>query len=202
MNKLKTILILFIFTLITPTCLAICEEGQIDINSASAEELDEIIYIGLSRAEQIIDLRPFDSVDDLIEVSGIGEIYLDAIKEQGLACVDEEDSTDDEEQEEDEEKQKQEDEEEEQSKEDDESKEETETLKDERNSDKDNLETDLEEEKIKNITLEPINLNSEDIKDKNEENPEWTVCGFIAFCVLLGFLFIERKRRLNKNEFE
>lgn len=39
-----------------------CEEGQIDINSASLSELDEIINIGLTRADLIIKARPFESV--------------------------------------------------------------------------------------------------------------------------------------------
>jgi len=43
--------------------------------------------LGSSRAEQIIALRPFDSVDDMIRISGIGDVHLSAIKTEGLACV-------------------------------------------------------------------------------------------------------------------
>ena len=64
-----------------------CGEGQIDINTASKEELDRIINIGPVRAAEIIQLRPFSSVDDLIRVRGIGPQRLDDIKAQGLACV-------------------------------------------------------------------------------------------------------------------
>ena len=64
-----------------------CNETQINLNVASAEELTEIIYIGEVTAGYIIDSRPFTSLDDLLNVSGIGEIKLTAIKSQGLACV-------------------------------------------------------------------------------------------------------------------
>lgn len=64
-----------------------CSEGQINVNAASFEELQEIKHIGPARAEQILDLRPFDSLDDLTEVDGIGPSRLEDIKDQGLACV-------------------------------------------------------------------------------------------------------------------
>jgi competence protein ComEC len=64
-----------------------CREGQIDVNTASKEELDRIINIGPVRAAEMIRLRPFSSVDDLIRIRGIGPQRLDDIKAQGLACV-------------------------------------------------------------------------------------------------------------------
>ena len=73
---------------------ALCEEGQININTASAEELDELYGIGPVKAEAIINARPFDSVNDLINVFGIGQVTLDRIIGQGLACVEEETGTD------------------------------------------------------------------------------------------------------------
>lgn len=57
------------------------------MNSATAEELDGIKHIGLERAGQIIDLRPFSSLDDLVRIKGIGPQRLAEIKAQGLACV-------------------------------------------------------------------------------------------------------------------
>jgi competence ComEA-like helix-hairpin-helix protein len=62
----------------------------VNINTASLKELIQIIHIGAIRAEQIIQLRRerlFSSVEDLIRVSGIGEITLAAILAQELACV-------------------------------------------------------------------------------------------------------------------
>ncbi|MGA0354449.1 MAG: helix-hairpin-helix domain-containing protein, partial [Ilumatobacteraceae bacterium] len=51
-------------------------EACVDVNTASAEALDEIVHIGPSRAADIIALRPFTSVEDLIRVSGIGDARL------------------------------------------------------------------------------------------------------------------------------
>jgi len=65
-------------------------EGCVDVNHASKEDLKRIIHIDDERAEQIIALRtqrPLGSVDGLTRVSGIGEVRLREIKEQGLACV-------------------------------------------------------------------------------------------------------------------
>lgn len=64
-----------------------CEPGQVNINTASIGELQSIYQIGPARAEQIVELRPFSSVDDLIRVNGIGEGHLGGIKAQGVACV-------------------------------------------------------------------------------------------------------------------
>jgi competence protein ComEC len=62
----------------------------IDVNRAGLVELQEIIHIGPVRAYEIIDLRriqPFQSVDDLIRVDGIGPARLGDIKAQGKACA-------------------------------------------------------------------------------------------------------------------
>lgn len=61
--------------------------GRIDVNSASLEELQEIIHIGESRAEEIMDLRPFNSLDELTRVTGIGDARLADIIEEGKAYV-------------------------------------------------------------------------------------------------------------------
>ena len=81
---MKVVLILI---LLMPFVFAACEDGQIDINSASEEELTEINYVGEVRAAEIVSMRPFDSVDDLVRVYGIGEKTMERIKSQGLACV-------------------------------------------------------------------------------------------------------------------
>ncbi len=64
-----------------------CEEGQIDINAATPEELEELDGVGPVIAGRIVEERPFESVDDLERVSGIGPVTLAGIQEQGLACV-------------------------------------------------------------------------------------------------------------------
>lgn len=83
-------LIIFFIILLTPTIFALCENNQIDINTASKTDLDKLYGIGEIKAQAIIDSRPFDSVDDLIDVYGIGEVTLQNIKSQGLACVENE----------------------------------------------------------------------------------------------------------------
>ncbi|QKS72551.1 MBL fold metallo-hydrolase [Paenalkalicoccus suaedae] len=61
--------------------------GCIDINSASFDELQGIIHIGPERAEELISLRPFNSVDDLTRVNGIAAGRLGDIVAEGAACA-------------------------------------------------------------------------------------------------------------------
>ena len=60
--------------------------GLVDINRASAAELEELPGVGPATAEAIIAHReqsgPFASVDDLIDVRGIGDAKLEQIRPQ------------------------------------------------------------------------------------------------------------------------
>src|SRR5688572_4054155 len=59
----------------------------VNINTASASDLERIIHIGPVRAQEIITKRPFRSVDDLTRVSGISDARLRDIKAEGIASV-------------------------------------------------------------------------------------------------------------------
>ncbi|MCX6723282.1 MAG: DUF5011 domain-containing protein [Candidatus Staskawiczbacteria bacterium] len=61
--------------------------GQININTASAEDLDKITQVGPATAQKIIQARPFYLFNDLLKVSGIGLVTLQKIIEQGCAYV-------------------------------------------------------------------------------------------------------------------
>ncbi|MCI5840162.1 MAG: helix-hairpin-helix domain-containing protein [Peptoniphilaceae bacterium] len=57
----------------------------ININSASKEELMKLPNIGEKRAEAIIEYRSdnkFEKIEDLMKVTGIGQKYFDALKDQ------------------------------------------------------------------------------------------------------------------------
>ena len=60
---------------------------KIDINSAPLEDLVKVIHIGKVRAEELISLRPFSSLNDLTRIKGIGKTRVEDIKKQDLAWV-------------------------------------------------------------------------------------------------------------------
>ncbi len=179
-NKLSLLIIIFIFNIFYIS--ALCNEGQIDINTASLEELDNIIWVGNATAQKIIALRPFNSIDELDKVSGIGDIKLADIKSQGLACVDSEA----------------------------EDNEENETETEEIVNNKTNIDNESSIKEAveiktspKKTGLETIELNPKDIKSgDNFESLKgnYAIYGFIAFSILIVILFMLRKNRY-KNEF-
>lgn len=61
------------------------DDGKVRINSATSEELQKLQGIGPAKAEAIITYReengPFKTVEDLLQVSGIGEKTLENIKD-------------------------------------------------------------------------------------------------------------------------
>ena len=60
-------------------------EGLVDINAASAEELDRLPGVGPVRAKAIISHRPYSGKDDLIQRKIIPQNVYDQIKDKIIA---------------------------------------------------------------------------------------------------------------------
>lgn len=52
----------------------------VNVNTATATELQTIPGIGPTRAAQIIAGRPYESVDDLVEIVGIGDESVEGLR--------------------------------------------------------------------------------------------------------------------------
>jgi DNA uptake protein ComE-like DNA-binding protein len=57
------------------------------VNTAGAKELDRIVHVGPAFAAEIVALRPFARLDDIVRVDGIGEAKMHDISEEALACA-------------------------------------------------------------------------------------------------------------------
>ncbi len=170
--------IIFLFIFLISNISAVCNENQIDINSASLEELDNLDGIGVVKGQAIIETRPFKTLDDLLNVNGIGDITLKKIKEQGLACVEDEiqnnlpipDVKEDV------------------------------LINEEKIIEISTKEVDKIPEMV---NLTPISLNAQDIKSENNKEVlkrNLSFYGIIAICVIFGALFLFKNRK-RKNEF-
>ena len=64
----------------------VASDGKININSASAEELDILPGIGPAFAQNIVDFRqangPFNTIEEITLVSGIGDATFEKIKDR------------------------------------------------------------------------------------------------------------------------
>ena len=76
MYLLKTIIAMAVF------CFAAFVHAEVNINTATAQQLMELDNIGSVKAAEIVEYRTkhghFQSIDDLLEVSGIGMAILEA----------------------------------------------------------------------------------------------------------------------------
>lgn len=61
------------------------ESGCVNINTATASQLETLSGVGPSMSQKIVDGRPYASIEDLKNVSGIGEALFKKIK--GDVCI-------------------------------------------------------------------------------------------------------------------
>ena len=75
-----------IFAVLLTLPLLVCAGETININTADKELLMSINGIGEKRAEAIIAYReehgPYKSVDQLAEIKGLGQVFIDSNREQ------------------------------------------------------------------------------------------------------------------------
>jgi competence ComEA-like helix-hairpin-helix protein len=75
----KTVVVLALIALLTGfggSVMAADEGGKININTASVDELTQLVNVGPAYAERIVEYREahdgFDAVEEITEVKGIG----------------------------------------------------------------------------------------------------------------------------------
>ncbi len=87
MKNAKRVLIITLVGLIMGLYLApvVTAQGKININTASKAELVILKHIGEKIADRIIEYRklhPFKSIENIMEVKGIGQKVFDGIKDK------------------------------------------------------------------------------------------------------------------------
>jgi competence protein ComEA len=72
----------------TPTARPAADEGEVNLNQADVTELEELPGVGPVLAERIVAHReangPFGSIEDLLDVPGIGEGRLATLRDAAV----------------------------------------------------------------------------------------------------------------------
>lgn len=184
----KILIFIFAFVLLLSGVSSLCNETQVDINTANLTELMKIKGLGGEGiiAGRVIDYRQtniFNSLDELVNVSGIGNLTLSKIKAQGLACVSSEIQSSSESE-----------------------TEEPVNASQEASNAAENTEPNEylynPPKKTQTITLTPIALNIKSEENKEILKKNLALAGIITFCIGFGALFFLRAtRRRRENEF-
>ncbi len=86
-NVRKFVVLISVLLLFFTTCgpVSAADDGKVNINTAGKEELTQLHRIGPKTADAIIEYRqktPFKSIEDIMEVKGIGQKTFDDIKDR------------------------------------------------------------------------------------------------------------------------
>lgn len=76
---------LLLSTLVGGAVTAAEEQGRVDINTATAAELESLPGVGPAKAQAIVahrEVAPFKNTDELVEVKGIGEKLYAQLKDR------------------------------------------------------------------------------------------------------------------------
>ncbi len=86
LNKIQIIGLAMMLALVFSSGAWAVEDIKVDINTASIEQLSTLKYIGEKTAQKIVEYRksngPFEKVEDILNVSGIGPKTLAANKDK------------------------------------------------------------------------------------------------------------------------